>query len=723
MFKIKQEHFWRNLLSRTAMNLCTVALIIWFLPRTEHPQIRYDIGKPWPYSSFIAKFDFPIYKTDETIKKEQDSIVSMFQPYYNYDDEIEDINIKKFMADFSNGLPGVPGSLRAVIIDRLHRLYQTGIVSTADYSKLVKDSTTIVRVINGKEAQSTPTNCLFSTRSAYEKLFTDERLAPFRQELQRCDLNNYLEPNLIYDRQKSVSELNDMLSGIPIASGMVLNGQKIIDRGDIVDDYTYRVLSSYEKVLQQRSTDAHEMLPTLAGQTVYVLLLVVLFTLYLALFRKDYFDKPRSITMLYVMITIFPILVSLMMSHNFFSVYIIPFAMAPIFIRVFMDSRTAFITHVTMVLICAAAVKYQYEFIIIQIVSGLVAIYSLRELTRRAQVFKTAILVTLASMLVYFTLQLMNNNGIDKMDYDMYYHFTANGIFLLLSYPMMYLIEKAFGFTSNVTLFELSNTNRGLLRRLSEVAPGTFQHSITVANLASEIANKIGANSLLVRTGALYHDIGKMTNPVFFTENQAGVNPHDKMTCKESAHIIIGHITEGVKIAEQYNLPQFIKDFILTHQGRGLAKYFYIKYQNEHPDEKVDKEDFMYPGPNPFTREQAILMMADAVEAASRSLKEYTAESISERVNEVIDSQVREGYFTDCPITFRDIKQAKQVLIERLKAIYHTRISYPKLKVTEQKPQDETLMKSIDVEPDDTKTTSTSTEHPMSNTSSTLQNS
>ena len=390
-------------------------------------------------------------------------------------------------------------------------------------------------------------------------------------------------------------------------------------------------------------------------------------------------ESVAHIALLYAMITVFPILVSFMMRHNYFSVYILPFAMAPLFIRVFMDSRTAFITHVTMVLICAAAVKYQYEFIIIQLVAGLVTIYSLRDLSRRAQVFQTAILVFLADCLVFLTLQLMQGNSFWDTDFSMYYHFLACGIFMLLAYPLMYLVEKLFGFTSNVTLFELSNTNKGVLRDLSEVAPGTFQHSITVANLAAEIANKIGARSLLVRTGGLYHDIGKMANPVFFTENQAGVNPHDSLTCHDSARMIISHVTEGIRLAEKYSLPQFIKDFILTHHGRGLVKYFYIKYQNEHPDEEVDKEPFTYPGPNPFTREQAILMMADGVEAASRSLKEYSDESISGLVNKIIDGQLQAGYFVDCPITFRDIKQAKQVLIERLKAIYHARIQYPTL--------------------------------------------
>ena len=511
-------------------------------------------------------------------------------------------------------------------------------------------------------------------------LLDDETLSKDRALLQKCNLNNYIEPNLKYDKERTEGERNDMLSSIPLASGMVMSGQKIIDRGEIVDDYTYRVLSSFEREMQRRSATEDEMTTTIIGQTIFVSMLVLLFTMYIALFRKDYFEKPRSIMMLYVMITVFPIIVSLMMKHNLFSVYIIPFAMAAIFARMFMDSRTAFVTQLTIVLISTAAVKYQYEFIIIQLIAGLVAIYSLRELTNRAQVIKTALLVTLGSCAVFFAMQMMQETDVVKLDIKMYTHFAVNGVLLLLSYPLMYLIEKMFGFTSNVTLFELSNTFKGLLRNLSEVAPGTFQHSITVGNLAAEVANRIGADSLLVRVGALYHDIGKMTNPAFFTENQAGVNPHENLQCKESARIIIEHVTEGVKLAEKANLPTIIKDFILTHHGRGVAKYFYIKYQNEHPEEVVDKEQFTYPGPNPFTREQALLMMADTCEAASRSLTEYTEESISTLVNRLIDGQVADGFFTDCPITFRDISQAKLVLIERLMSIYHTRIQYPEPK-------------------------------------------
>ena len=679
IFNNTEENYWRNLATKTVLVCITVAIIVWFLPRNEGRMYRYDVGKPWMYGSVIAKFDFPIYKTDEAIKHEQDSLLKHFQPYYSLNPLIEKKQVERFLHDYEQGINGLPKEYVGIVARQMQEIYQMGIINTNEYNNIFKDSTSMIRFVSGKNAKSLKVSSFYSTIAAYEHIFANEKLAAQRAILSRCNLNNYIEANIVYDKEKSDAEKNDLLSSIPLASGMVMSGQKIIDRGEIVNDYTCRVLNSFDKEMKRRSSTQDEIMTTFIGQILFVLILVMMFTSYLTLFRKDYFEKPRSITMLYTMITLFPILVSMMMKHNFFSVYIIPFAMAAIFVRVFMDSRTAFITHVTMILICAAAVKYQYEFIIVQLASGLVAIYSLRELSKRSQIFITAILVTISSCIVYLALQLMQDNQVFNIDRSMYTYFTVNGIFLLLSYPMMYLIEKMFGFISNVTLFELSNTNKGLLRNLSEIAPGTFQHSITVGNLAAEIANRIHANSLLVRTGALYHDIGKMTNPVFFTENQAGVNPHDQLSDLESAQIIISHVTEGLKLAEKFNLPGIIKDFISTHHGTGLTKYFYINYCNEHPDEQVDKEMFQYPGPNPFTREQAILMMADTVEAASRSLNEYTEESISALTNKLIDSQVAGGFFRECPITFRDIALAKSVLIERLKSIYHTRISYPHL--------------------------------------------
>ena len=630
----------------------------------------------------IAQYDFPIYKTEETLAMEKDSVLKLFVPYFDYDKKVEARVMEKFDQDFAGGLPGLPAEFTAVVRNRLHRLYQTGIMETPLFNSVHRDTTSMVRVVVGKNVEQMIVENFYSTMSAYEQLLSDESLSADRQALQRLNLINYIEPNLVYDKARSETAKNDLLGTIPPANGMVKAGQKIIGTGEIVTEERYRELVSLEKEMNRRGSSMEQVDLNFIGNALYVLSFVIIFTIYLTLFRNDYFNKPRNILMLYALVTIFPIMVSLMMQHSYFSfsVYVLPFAFTPIFVRVFQDSRTAFITHMVMVFICAAALRYQFDFIVIQMLSGLVAIYSLREMSSRAQVFKTALLVFIATCFTYFTLRLMQSGTTFNLDASMYSHFMINGVLLLLAYPLMYVVEKAFGFTSNVTLIELSNTNGVLLRRLSEEAPGTFQHSITVSNLAAEIANRIGANSTLVRTGALYHDIGKMKNPAFFTENQqGGVNPYDNLTDKESAQIIVEHVVNGVKLAEENNLPVIIRDFILTHHGHGMAKYFYIKYQNEHPDEIVDKEPFTYPGPNPYTREQAILMMADSCEAASHSLKDYSDESITKLVNQIIDGQVDAGFFTEAAITFRDISEAKTVLIDRLKAIYHTRIKYPKL--------------------------------------------
>jgi len=662
--------------------LVTVVLIVWFLPRREGSQYVYDVDEPWRYGDMIAQYDFPIYKTEETLAMEKDSVLKLFVPYFDYDKKVEARVMEKFDQDFAGGLPGLPAEFTAVVRNRLHRLYQTGIMETPLFNSVHRDTTSMVRVVVGKNVEQMIVENFYSTMSAYEQLLSDESLSADRQALQRLNLINYIEPNLVYDKARSETAKNDLLGTIPPANGMVKAGQKIIGTGEIVTEERYRELVSLEKEMNRRGSSMEQVDLNFIGNALYVLSFVIIFTIYLTLFRNDYFNKPRNILMLYALVTIFPIMVSLMMQHSYFSfsVYVLPFAFTPIFVRVFQDSRTAFITHMVMVFICAAALRYQFDFIVIQMLSGLVAIYSLREMSSRAQVFKTALMVFIATCFTYFTLRLMQSGTTFNLDASMYSHFMINGVLLLLAYPLMYVVEKAFGFTSNVTLIELSNTNGVLLRRLSEEAPGTFQHSITVSNLAAEIANRIGANSTLVRTGALYHDIGKMKNPAFFTENQqGGVNPYDNLTDKESAQIIVEHVVNGVKLAEENNLPVIIRDFILTHHGHGMAKYFYIKYQNEHPDEIVDKEPFTYPGPNPYTREQAILMMADSCEAASHSLKDYSDESITKLVNQIIDGQVDAGFFTEAAITFRDISEAKTVLIDRLKAIYHTRIKYPKL--------------------------------------------
>ena len=681
----QEENIWHSLAIRAGLVFLTSFIIIWFLPRNEAKQYAYEIGEPWHYGTLIAKFDFPVYKTDETVQRERDSLLHSFQPYYNYDNSVESVQTAKLRVELAKAGTLPPGFAQA-LIEKLHQLYQTGIMGTPQYNSFNNDTTSQIRVVFGKDAESRKVSLIYSTMTAYELLLDDSYLSKERLLMQRLNMNDYIMPNLILDRNRTETARNDLLSGITPASGMVMAGQKIIGQGDMVDDYNYRVLNSMEKEIDRRQVGKSQITRHFVGNIIYVIAFMLLFTLYLTLFRRDYFSKPRCVAMLYTFIALFPLCVSLMMEHSYFSfsVYVLPFAMGPIFVRIFLDSRTAFVTHLITVLISACALRYQFDFIIIQTIAGLIAIYSLREVSTRSQIFRTALWVFVATCAMYFALKLMESNGDMRFGRSMYYHFLINGVLLLLAYPLMFVVEKTFGFVSVLTLIELSDTNKGLLRKLSEIAPGTFQHSITVGNLASEIANKIGAKATLARTGALYHDIGKIKNPAFFTENQqGGMNPHDNLTEKESARIIIAHVTDGVKLAEEYNLPVVIRDFILTHHGCGMSKYFYIKYQNEHPNEVVDKSPFTYPGPNPSTREQAILMMADSCEAASHSLKEYTEESIAKLVNQLVDQQVKDGLFSECKITFYDIAVAKQVLIERLKAIYHTRIQYPERIVKE----------------------------------------
>ena len=679
-FSLKTDITWRDFLIRAALVIGTVAIIAWALPRDTRHQFKVEKGRPWVYADLRAPFDFPIYKSESAVKKERDSLLRQYEPYFNYNSEVEGRQIKQFAKDYVDGIPGFPSEYISLIATRLRSIYQKGIMSTSDYSMVTKDTTKTIRIVSGKTAVSAPVRRFYSTVTAYEELFRDPDLDNYSDILQKCNLNDYITPNLVYDRERSEASLSDLNNSIALASGIAQQGQKIIDRGDIVDSKTYNVLISYQKELDRRERNDRKFSITIMGQILYTTILVSCFTIFLSLFRKDYFEKIRSIAMLYALIVLFTVGSALMVSNNVLHIYIIPFVMVPIFIRVFMDSRTAFMTHVVMILMCACVLQHPLEFVAVELVAGLIAIFSLRELSSRSQLFWTAILVTLGSALTNASLDWMRNDSFSTFDYSEFNYLIVNGLLLFCSYPLLYLIEKAFGFTSNITLIELSDMNKELLRRMSEVAPGTFQHSIQVGNLAAEIANKIGAKSQLVRTGALYHDIGKTLNPIYFTENQSGVNPHENMTYIDSAQMIIGHVTEGLKLAEKYNLPIVIRDFIATHHGQGKAKYFYVQQKNAFPDEQVDELLFTYPGPNPFTKEQAVLMMADTVEAASRSLPDYTEKSIRELVNRLIDAQVAEGYFKECPITFRDIAYAKTVLIEKLKTIYHTRISYPDLK-------------------------------------------
>ncbi|MBQ7442511.1 MAG: HDIG domain-containing protein [Bacteroidaceae bacterium] len=682
---------WKDYLIHFTVLAAVTTLLVWAMPRGSRTTMSTDVGRPWPYGLLIAPFDFPIFKTDAQLQHERDSIRLTYEPYFAIHDEVEGQQVARFKADFrQRHAATLPMAYRTYVEQRLREVYARGLVATDDYDRLHADSTRAIRIFEGTEVrQSRAVATLFTQKTAYEYLLsaTADSIGINRQPLQRMDLQRFLRPNITYDEEKSQALWAQLSGSLSPSSGMVLAGEKIIDRGDIVDEPTFQKLESYERATAARGQTDHSERLTLMGQVFFVVIIVAALAIYFHLFRQDYIVSLRSTLLLIILIMAFPAMTSFLVRHTLLSVYIIPYAMLPVFVRVFMDSRTAFTTHVAVVMLSAVALKYPFEFIATELVAGMVAIFTLRELSERSQIIRTAILVTLAAWAVFFSIELMHGKfltGADSvrgLDWSIYKHIAASGLLLLFAYPLMAALERLFGFTSNVTLVELSNINRPLLHRLSEVAPGTFQHSMQVSNLAAEVARKIGAKSQLVRTGALYHDIGKMYNPPFFTENQAGgVNPHDSLDPRESARIIIRHVAEGEALADKYQLPHIIREFITSHHGHGLVKYFYITYRNRYPDREVDEADFTYPGHNPATTEQAILMMADAVEASSRSLKEYTEQSIAELVDRIIDAQVADGLFRECPITFLDIQTAKEVFKEKLKTIYHTRISYPKLK-------------------------------------------
>ena len=534
--KKKKRFSWRDLLYKSLLFVGTVALIVYFLPRDGKFNYQFDINKPWKYGQLIATFDFPIYKEDAVVKREQDSLMAFFQPYYQLDKNIEKDAIAKLKENYHTNLKGILPSIDYLrYIERtLKEIYQAGIVSTENIQLLHKDSTSSVMVIDDKLANPQATENLYTVKKAYEHLLSADSTHFNREILRQCSLNEYITPNLTFDEERTQAAKEEILNNYSWANGLVVSGQKIIDRGEIVSPHTYNILESLRKESIKRNESMGQNRLILGGQILFVGMLMLCFMLYLDLFRKDYYQRKGSLSLLFTLIVFYSVITAFMVTHNLFNVYIIPYAMLPIIIRVFLDSRTAFLTHVITILICSISLRFPHEFILTQLAAGLVAIFSLRELSQRSQLFRTALLVILTYAAIYFAFELMTENGLStdfsKLNIRMYTYFIINGILLLFTYPLLFLLEKTFGFTSNVTLVELSNINNDLLRQMSETVPGTFQHSMQVANLAAEAAIRIGAKSQLVRTGALYHDIGKMENPAFFTENQSGgVNPNKNL--------------------------------------------------------------------------------------------------------------------------------------------------------------------------------------------------
>ncbi|MBR4160162.1 MAG: HDIG domain-containing protein [Bacteroidaceae bacterium] len=661
-----------------------IAILVICMPRENVRTYHYSEGGIWDYPTLIAEDSFPILKSEEQLQREKDSVINFYEPYFlslsNSADSAIHAWHQAFQSEFSQT---ISSEYETYVTTKLMELYDHGIISGEEFNIISDPRISAIRVITGNVSSIRSTAEIYSPKTAYEALITSADTSRIeRSILTQFKLNRFLTANLKYDAVKSDQQRLEAESYITPYLGQVIVGQKIVDRGEIIDSDTYRILESMHLHISESEQSASEKVLNIVGQLIFTCVIVILLLLYFQQFRSDYLGSTRAMLLICTLFLLFPLITYAIVVHTGLSPYIVPFCITPVFVRIFMDSRTAFITHLMTILMCALCVAQPAEFIIIQSLAGLTAIISLRQLSQRSELFRAILFVLAVSALTYISIQLINRRvlRIEDVNYSDLTSITIGSLLLMISYLLLIPIERIFGFTSSVTLVELSNANTPLLRRMSEEAPGTFQHSMQVANLAAAVAEKLGAKSQLVRTGALYHDIGKIRHAAFYTENQRGINPHDRLTNLQSANIIISHVREGLTLAEKHKLPQVICDFIATHHGNSMARYFYIQACNNSPEIEIDPVLFTYPGPNPQTAEQAILMMCDAVEAASRSLKEITEESISNLVDKIIDNQMSEGYFKQAPITFQDIESAKDVLKNKLRTIYHTRIQYPELK-------------------------------------------
>lgn len=690
---------------RVLLFIAAAVIISSLMPRERKFKYEYNKGEPWRYEILIAPFDFRIFKTNMEVQNEKDSILKKFRPYFEYDTAAVSLARQEFKSEFRKNLSAYrqkypflklkinkPDSsqLFVQLIDTaLKQIYTKGVIGIPD-EYIGKQNELELMLVRDNLAEPFMANEFYTLRSAYKFIVNDlaKGLAHTTNDFDAVEnfiselpINEFLFTNINLDANRTQSKKEEALKNLALTNGMVMAGQRVIEKGEIIDEAGLKKLDSYKKEYETRIGTLSQYNIRYGGQVLVTLMFMASLFLFLYFFRIDVYGKLKYITFLLVILC--TIIVMAFLSHRIpdVSIYIIPFTILPLIVRTFMDSRLGFFFSVIAILMASFFASNSFEFIFLQIPASIAAIFSLYKMARRAQIVRSAILIFLTYSIYYTGLHLLQDGDIQTINYVYFVYFAINALLILLCYPLIYIFEKLFGFLSDVTLVELSDTNHPLLRKLAETAPGTFQHSIQVGNLAQEVAYKINANPLLVRAGAMYHDIGKTANSLFFTENQiSGINPHDNMEFEDSAKVVIDHIEGGVKIAHKHKLPQKIIDFITTHQGTTKTKYFYNSFINKYPDKEVNDANFSYPGPTPFTKETAILMMADSIEAASRSLKEYSEEAIEKLVEKIINTQIEEGQFVNAPITFREITQAKEVFKEKLKNIYHARVVYPELK-------------------------------------------
>lgn len=666
----------KNNIVNASMLLCAIVVVSFFFPSEDKFKFEYEQGKPWAYSLITAPFDMPINMDSVTARKTKDSIDTKFAPIYERNSKIENANMNRLNEALSNDVNVTP-RMRYAIIDKVRYVYGKGIVDNTTRDGLATGRIPGIRRIVNNVAEYMPADGMFSVREAYLYLDSVFGTPEYRAAMSNAKISESLSPNIIYDSIGSKRVLAQLYQKALAPVGIIQKGERIIDRGEKVTPQLYTVLQTYERMSREHSKAVKGNHYPIVGQVLLVAILFMGFFAYVYFFRSRTYADFRKMFFLILFMTVFTAGALVVKDTSANAIYLIPFATVPLIVSTFIDSRTAFMANVVVVLICALAAPSPLEFIVLQVVAGIVAIVSVRSLLRRSQLVQCAFYVFVSYCLTYIGMTIMIDGNLMGVSKQLIMNFALNGLILSFNYVLVFVLEKIFGFITPVSLVEISDVNNSLLRELSEKCPGTFQHSLQVANLAAEVAHSIGADVQLVRAGALYHDIGKISNPAFFTENQRGVNPHDSLTPDQSARIVIKHVTDGVARAEKAKLPAVIKDFILQHHGCGKAKFFYMKAcESAGGAENVDEKLYTYPGPNPNTRETTILMMADATEAAAKSLKEHSDEAIRTLVDRIVETQMAEGMYKDSPLSFHEMEIVKKTIVDRLCMFYHTRVSY-----------------------------------------------
>lgn len=647
--------------------LLATALIVYFLPQKKDQTLSFEENRPWDHKELIAPFEIYIYPDTSNVI---DSLKNAFIPIAEVNNKTIDTIIATL---YQSNL-----SIVNKIIPTLQAQYELGVIDADSYSLIENGKLPYLRILDGKYLNKVETNNYASPRKLYLMIDSLAQDSTTRNALKALNIQQLLIPNIAINESKTERAYNEDLARATAPTGIIMQNERIIDRGQKVTPELFRILTTYKEMLAQQSPDTNRTKWIhILGQSLFVLILIIILYLYLFIFGHDIIISRGNLIFILMLVTIFGILASFASSLFNNGIYLVPFVIIPIVVLVFFDARTAIFCHIIEILICASFAPFPLEFIVVQFCAGAVAVYSLKELSKRSQLLRTALLVFIAYVVSFISVEILLNSSIPNTAQRVIGFIAINSVLTSFAYVLLFIIEKMFGLISMVTLVELSDINNPLLRELSEQCPGTFQHSMAVSNLAAEAASRIGANIQLVRTGALYHDIGKIKNPAFFTENQRGVNPHDTLDPINSAEIVVNHVNDGIKLASKAKLPAIIQDFIRQHHGCGKAKYFYISQCQKHPDEIVDETPFTYPGPNPNTKETSLLMMADAVEAASRSLKDHSLLSITNLVERIVESQIDDGLHNDSPISFRDIKVIKESFINSISTMYHSRIIYP----------------------------------------------